>query len=162
MSEVGTRGALSKNRNRLFAVGALLIAAIAFGVITFSGIGENLVYYWNPTQLHQAGNKAVGATIRLGGLVKEGTVVQKPGVAAMEFDVSDGKNQVHVRSNGVPPQMFREGIGVVVEGTMTKGGYFQCDRLMVKHGNDYRAPKSGEAVDTEKLIRSTEGLKDSK
>jgi cytochrome c-type biogenesis protein CcmE len=55
--------------------------------------------------------------------------------------VSDATSVVHVRSTGVPPQMFREGIGVVVEGTMTRSDYFECNRLMVKHGNDYQAPR---------------------
>jgi cytochrome c-type biogenesis protein CcmE len=54
--------------------------------------------------------------------------------------------------------MFREGIGVVVEGTMTPGNYFESTRLMVKHGNDYQVPKDGRPVDAATLMRSTEGL----
>ena len=54
--------------------------------------------------------------------------------------------------------MFREGIGVVVEGTMTSSGQFECQRLMVSHGNEYRAPKAGEKPDMRKLIESTQGL----
>jgi cytochrome c-type biogenesis protein CcmE len=68
---------------------------------------------------------------------------------------------VHVKSTGVPPQMFRENIGVVVEGTMTRAGYFQCNRLMVSHNNEYKAPQKGHPVDRkelERLMRSTEGL----
>ncbi len=65
---------------------------------------------------------------------------------------------MHVRSNGIPPQMFREGIGVVVEGTMVPGGWFQSDRLMVSHNNEYRAPKNDEAVDAKELIRTTDGV----
>jgi cytochrome c-type biogenesis protein CcmE len=146
--------AAESKRNRWFAVGALAVAGVAFLIITFGGIGQNLVYYWSPTDLHAAGNKAIGANIRLGGLVKEGSISHLSGVSNLEFDVSDGKSIVHVKSTGVPPQMFREGIGVVVEGTMTRAGSFQCDRLMVKHGNDYRAPKPGEKVDVEKMIKS--------
>ena len=59
--------------------------------------------------------------------------------------------------------MFRENIGVVVEGTMVHGGYFKSDRLMVSHNNEYRAPAKGHPVDEKelkRLIRSTEGLKD--
>jgi cytochrome c-type biogenesis protein CcmE len=66
-----------------------------------------------------------------------------------------------VKSIGVPPQMFRENIGVVVEGTMTRAGYFQCNRLMVSHNNEYKAPKAGHPIDKkelEKLMRSTDGL----
>jgi cytochrome c-type biogenesis protein CcmE len=65
---------------------------------------------------------------------------------------------VHVKSTGAPPQMFREGIGVVVEGTMTRAGYFQSDRLMVSHNNEYRAPKDGQQVNAKELIRTTKGL----
>ena len=146
------------SRNKWFAFGALLVAATAFVAITVSGIGENLVYYWGPSELTKAGDKAVGATIRLGGQVKKGSIVQAANGSLLEFDVTDGTNDVHVRSNGVPPQMFREEIGVVVEGTMTKAGIFQSDRLMVSHGNEYRPPKPGEKVDPEKLIKSTSGI----
>jgi cytochrome c-type biogenesis protein CcmE len=142
-------------------VGAFLVAAIAFVVIAAGGINKNLVYYWTPADLRAAGDKAYGATIRLGGMVTPGSVRNRSGVSGLEFDVHDGRAMVHVKSNGVPPQMFRENIGVVVEGTMTRGGYFQCNRLMVSHSNEYRAPKGGHPVDRkelEKLMRSTEGL----
>jgi cytochrome c-type biogenesis protein CcmE len=76
----------------------------------------------------------------------------------LEFDVVDAKERVHVVSNGVPPQMFREGIGVVVEGTMTDSGFFKSDRLMVSHNNEYRAPKDAKNADMKKLIESTEGM----
>ena len=70
--------------------------------------------------------------------------------------MSDGQEKVPVRSLGVPPQMFREGIGVIVEGTMTREGYFQSERLMVSHGNEYRVPQEGEEVDVEALIKSAD------
>jgi len=147
----------TRRRNRWFAAGALGVAAAAFAVITAGGIGQNLVYYWGPTELHAAGDKAVGATIRLGGQVAPGSVVYKEG-STLEFDVSDGRSAVKVRSTGVPPQMFREGIGVVVEGTMTSAGQFECQRLMVSHGNEYRAPEKGATPDMRKLMETTQGL----
>src|SRR4029077_1940832 len=97
----------------------------AFLAITAGGIGDNLVYYWGPTELREAGHNAVGATIRLGGQVAKGSIVHAPGASNLEFDVVDGNATVHVKSSGVPPQMFREGIGVVVEGTLTKAGHFE-------------------------------------
>ncbi|MCU1347600.1 MAG: Cytochrome c-type biosis protein CcmE, heme chaperone [Acidobacteria bacterium] len=146
------------NRSRLFLVAALGIAAIAFGVIAFSGINNNLVYYWTPHDLRTHGQQAYGATIRLGGQVAPGTVHPLGAGSGVEFDVTDRKSIVHVKSVGIPPQMFREGIGVVVEGTMVPGGYFQSDRLMVSHNNEYRAPKKGQAVDAKELIRTTNGV----
>ena len=73
----------------------------------------------------------------------------------------DANAVVHVKSSGVPPQMFRDGIGVVVEGTMTRGGSFESHRLMVSHNNEYKAPQAGHPMDKqglEKLMRTTEGL----
>jgi len=145
-------------RNRLFLIGALLIAAIGFALIASSTISNNLVYYWSPSDLHKAGDKAYGATIRLGGQVVPGTVRTGGGTSGLEFDVTDKKSSVHVRSTGIPPQMFREGIGVVVEGTFTRGGFFQSDRLMVSHNNEYRSPKDGQAIDAKQLIKSTKGM----
>lgn len=144
---------------KYFAIGALLVAGAAFVAITAGGIGQNLVYYWGPSELRAAGTKAVGATIRLGGQVAKGSIVQQQGVSALEFDVTDGKASVHVKSAGVPPQMFREEIGVVVEGTFTKAGHFESRRLMVSHGNEYRAPDDPKAgVNVERLMKSTKGL----
>ncbi|HEY5609574.1 MAG TPA: cytochrome c maturation protein CcmE [Thermoanaerobaculia bacterium] len=145
-------------RNRWFAIGALAVAAVAFVIIAAGNIGKNLVYYWTPTDLRTAGDKAIGATIRLGGLVAANSIVRGGGASALEFDVTDQKNVVHVKSTSVPPQLFREGIGVVVEGTMSPAGHFECTRLMVSHDNQYRAPKAGEDVDAEKLIETTKGI----
>jgi len=146
-------------RTRLFAVGAVVVALIAFGIIAAGGIGRNLVYYWGPTELHAAGEKAIGATIRLGGLVKEGSIVRGEGASGLEFDVIDRQGGVaHVRCTSVPPQLFRERIGVVVEGTMTRAGYFESRRLMVSHSNEYRVPGEGEKVDAKKMMQTTTGL----
>ena len=147
-------------RSRLFLLISLAAAAIGFAVIAGSGISRNLVYYWSPTDISHAGDKAYGATIRLGGQIAPGSIRTGNG-SLLDFDVTDRTTTVHVKSNGVPPQMFRENVGVVVEGTMTRGGYFQCNRLMVSHNNQYRPPKGGHAMTKEelqRLMRTTEGL----
>jgi cytochrome c-type biogenesis protein CcmE len=64
--------------------------------------------------------------------------------------------KVHVKTSTVPPQMFRENIGVVVEGTMVKGGHFQSNRLMVSHNNEYKAPEQGHPVDQKQLKKMIE------
>jgi cytochrome c-type biogenesis protein CcmE len=149
-----------RRRNRRFMIGAIAIAAMAFAVIAFSGINRNLVYYWTPRDLHTAGDKAYGANIRLGGMVVPGSI-RRGAVSGVEFDVKDATHVVHVKSNGVPPQMFRENIGVVVEGTMTRAGRFECNRLMVSHSNEYKAPEKGHPTDRkelERLMKTTEGM----
>ena len=149
-----------RRRSRWFMVGAFVVAGIAFAIIAASGINKNLVYYWTPSDLKANGQKAYGATIRLGGMVTP-KAIKKLGGSAVEFDVHDAATSVHVKTSSVPPQMFRENIGVVVEGTMVPGGYFQSSRLMVSHNNEYRAPKQGHAMDQKtlrKMMESTEGL----
>jgi len=149
----------SPQRSRWFAFGALAVALAALLVITVGGIGRNLVYYWGPTELHAAGDKAIGATIRLGGLVAPGSIVRPEGASSLDFDVIDRQGgTVHVKATGVPPQLFRERIGVVVEGTMTRAGYFQGNRLMISHSNEYRVPGDKSKVDVKEMMRT---MKDS-
>ncbi len=151
-----------RRKTRWFMVGAFAVAGIAFAVIAASGINKNLVYYWTPADLHKAGDKAYGAQIRLGGMVAKGSI-KKLGGSAVEFDVKDATRIVRVKTTSVPPQMFRENIGVVVEGTMVRGGYFQSSRLMVSHSNEYKAPEKGHPMDEKslrKMIETTEGLED--
>ena len=146
---------LVRRKSRRFMIGAFVVAGIAFALIAASGINENLVYYWTPSELQKNGEKAYGATIRLGGMVAPQSI-QRLGGSAVEFDVHDGQSKVHVRTASVPPQMFRENIGVVVEGTMVKGGYFQSSRLMVSHNNEYKAPAKGHPVDQKSLKKMIE------
>jgi cytochrome c-type biogenesis protein CcmE len=141
-----------RRRTRRFMIGAFLVAAVAFGVIAATGINNNLVYYWTPSDLRANGDKAYGANIRLGGMVAKGSIRQLGG-SAVEFDVKDATQIVRVRTATVPPQMFRENIGVVVEGTMTRSGYFESNRLMVSHNNEYKAPEKGHPVDRKELER---------
>ena len=150
---------LAAGKTKWFAFGALGVAGLAFLAIAFGGIGSNLVYYWGPTELQAAGDKAIGATIRLGGLVVEDSIVRGAGASGVEFDVVDRKGAtVHVKSAGVPPQMFREKIGVVVEGTMTRAGHFESHRLMVSHSNEYRVPGEDYKGDVKKIMTTTDGI----
>lgn len=135
-------------RNRLILVGALLVAGAGLAFVAFGNIGENLVYYWSPAEMLSQGEKAYGPTIRLGGVVKPGSIQWNAEHTSLHFRVTtDHKPEsasVLVHSTEVPPQMFRDGIGVVVEGTYDKSQVFTSNRLMVNHSNEYRAPKPGE------------------
>ena len=134
-----------RTQRTIFLVGALSISGSALAVIATGNMGKNLVYYWSPAEMHAAGDKAIGATIRLGGQVKPGTVDWKPAQNELHFVVTDGTKEVPVHATSAPPQMFREEMGVVVEGTLTQAGVFESDVLMVKHDNEYRAPDAAEA-----------------
>ena len=147
---------MTDTQRRILLVGALLFAGAVLAFVSLGNIGENLVYYWNPTELVEQGQKAYGADIRLGGVVKEGSLKWDKEKNELEFELGDGQSVVRVFAKGAPPQMFREGIGVLVEGTMVEGGYFESKRLMVKHSNEYKAPKEGEKV--EDLYETVEKL----
>ena len=155
--EAGENG--GQGSQRMILVVALLVMFAALGFVSFGNIGENLVYYWDCSQVVEAGDKAFGATIRLGGVVKEGSLDWQADRNELNFQVTDGRTTLDVHATGAPPQMFREGIGVVVEGTMVKTegvGRFESDRLMVKHSNEYKAPEEG--TDAKDLYKTVEGL----
>jgi cytochrome c-type biogenesis protein CcmE len=82
--------------------------------------------------------------VRLGGQVKPGSVKWNDTTLALHFTITDGTSDIAVDSKGAPPQMFRDGMGVVVEGRYRADGVFSCTSLMVKHSNEYRPPKPGE------------------
>src|SRR5262249_45867426 len=114
----------------------------------FGNLGQNLVYYWTPGEMLSKGRSAYGPTIRLGGMVKPGSLQWEAQHTRLQFRVADSKDpnapSGMVSSTEVPPQMFREGSGVVVEGTSDKSLVFASNRLMVNHSNEYRPPKEGE------------------
>lgn len=138
-------------RNRLIAIGALAVATVGLGIIAYGGIGENLVYYWSPQELLSKGEEAHGPTIRLGGFVKEGTIEWDADKTSLAFRIAQDETpdavSVVVHSRETPPQMFRDGIGVVVEGTYSSAGVFESNRLMVNHSNEYKPPAEGERPD---------------
>lgn len=142
----------ARQRKTLAAVAVCLSAGV-LAFLAFGGIGENLVYYWNPTELLAAGKKAQGATIRLGGLVAPGSIRYGEGLE-LSFEVTDGEKTVPVHARAVPPAMFREKIGVVVEGTVRPDGVFETQRLMVKHDNQYQAPGSEDTRDLKELMKT--------
>lgn len=146
--------ARDRRRRRAALIAALAIAAAAFGFIAFSNVGDNLVYYWSPSELVAAGEDADGASVRLAGLVVADSVHTAADGLTLDFAVTDGKTTVPVRAHTVPPAMFREGIGVVLEGTLTPEGHFQTDRLMVKHDNEYRAPGTPDERSVQELVRT--------
>ncbi len=138
-------------RNRLLAVGALLVAGVGLGMVAWGNLGQNLVYYWTPGEMISQGTKAYHATIRLGGIVQKGSIQWDGSKTHLAFRVADSKadgaTSVLVNATETPPQMFRDGIGVVVEGKFGPSQVFHSDRLMVNHSNEYRPPKDGNKPD---------------
>ena len=129
---------------RNWVIAALVVMAGVFGWLLFGGLEKNVVFFLTPKELLAKGTDGVGVAVRLGGQVKPGSVQWDAKTLDLRFTVTDGAREMAVRSTGAPPQMFRDGMGVIVEGRVGAGGVFEATNLMVKHSNEYRAPKPGE------------------
>ncbi len=122
----------------------LLIVLGGFGYLVYGGIDDNLVYFLTPTELMAKGESAADKPVRLGGMVVPGSVRWDADKIDLRFTLADNEGTIEVHSQKAPPQMFREGQGVVVEGRLGKDGVFQSTNLMVKHSNEYKHPEGGE------------------
>jgi cytochrome c-type biogenesis protein CcmE len=124
----------------------------AFGFLLWGGLDKNVVFFLTPQELLSRGNGAYDVPLRLGGMVQAGSVKWNAETLDLRFVVTDGVKQIAVHSTGAPPQMFRDSIGVVVEGRYLRDGVFESKNLMVKHSNEYHPPKDGERP--EEMYRS--------
>ncbi len=131
------------SRRILLIAGALLILG-GFGYLLYGGIGSNLVFFLTPAELHAMvqtkGPQAHQIPVRLGGMVVPRSVRWDPDRLDLRFTLADGTHNYVVHSRKAPPQMFKEGQGVIVEGKLGPDGVFESNNLMVKHSNEYRVP----------------------
>lgn len=119
--------------------GAVVIAAV-FAWLIFGGLRSDVVFYLTPQELLAKGTEGVDVPVRLGGLVKPGSKVWDASTLDLRFTITDTTGAViNVKSSGAPPQMFREGMGAIVEGRYGRDAVFHATSLMVKHSEEYRA-----------------------
>lgn len=128
-----------RSRWVLIAGIAGILAIVAY--LAFSSVSSALVYYRTPTELLAMDGPA-GRTVRLGGLVKPGSVTGP--ATDLTFILTDGTSEVTVHSAVAPTSSFRDGVGAVVEGSLDTEGLFEATSLLVKHDENYEAPSSGE------------------
>lgn len=141
---------------RWTTTGAMALLLAGFGYLLLAGIGDSLVYFVTPSELHARGEKAFDSPVRLGGQVVDGSVDWNAEVLDLRFRLRDDEREMEVHSTGAPPAMFRPGIDVVVEGRLGRDGIFRSTNLMVRHSNEYEAaPHADEAPERlqERLIR---------
>ena len=131
---------------RKWILGGVAVIVAVFAWLLFGGLRENVVFFLTPQELLAKGAEGVDVPVRLGGQVKPGSVKWDAQTLDLRFAVTDGAREVQVHSTGAPPQMFRDGMGVIVEGRYARSGVFEATGLMVKHSEEYRAPKPGEAA----------------
>ena len=127
-------------QRKLWLSGGTTLIVGVFAYLMIGGIGENLVWFLTPTELHAKGTAAYEEPVRLAGQVVPGSVKWDAHQLDLRFQLTDGAQTIWVQSRKAPPQMFREGQGVVVEGTLSRAGVFNSTNLMVKHSNEYKAP----------------------
>jgi cytochrome c-type biogenesis protein CcmE len=122
-------------------IGAAVVVAV-IGYFAFSGIGDALVYYRTPTEILALGDKEIGQTIRLGGLVKAGTLDCSNG--QVRFTLTDNTNAIDVHNApGEAVQCPKLDAGAVVEGTLGADGTFAATQILIKHNEQYVAPTNG-------------------
>ena len=125
----------------LIGVGGLMLAIAAALVLT--ALRDSIVFFNSPTDVVEKKVQA-GTRIRLGGLVQPGSLTRKDVDAA--FDVTDGKNVVRVTYRGILPDLFREGQGVVAEGTLIDAKSFRADTVLAKHDENYMPKEVADAL----------------
>jgi cytochrome c-type biogenesis protein CcmE len=134
----------AKSNRKPWIIGGVAVVVGVFAWLLYGGLDKNVVFFLTPQELLAKGVDGYDVPVRLGGQVKPGTVKWDDKTLRLTFQVTDGKSDVAVQSSGAPPQMFRDGMGVVVEGRFGRDQVFNSTGLMVKHSNEYRAPKAGE------------------
>ncbi|GMV09217.1 MAG TPA: cytochrome c maturation protein CcmE [Gemmatimonadaceae bacterium] len=133
-----------EGRKRAAMVVAAVIVLGAFGYLMYGGLDKNVVFFLTPQELLAKGTEVVDVPVRLGGMVAPGSVKWNAETLDLRFQLSDGVKTVEVHSKGAPPQMFRDGMGVVCEGRFGKDGVFESTNLMIKHSEEYHPPKPGQ------------------
>lgn len=133
--------------------GVLLVAGLAISNLKF---GDNVVYFYTPDEAMAKAAEIDAKTIKVGGMVKAGSVVWKAEDLALDFVVTDMKgHEIKVAHKGNPPDMFKEMSGVVVEGHISKdGNSMVSQKLMVKHSEEYKKPDAEHSVDKKLLEES--------
>lgn len=135
---------MKPKRQRLwFLVFGMGMLGIATTLIMMS-FRDNLVFFYSPTDLAER-PPALSEFVRIGGLVEQGSVTH-PSQNALSFVISDGANSLPVYYEGMPPALFREGQGVIAEGSLASPERFVATRILAKHDENYMPPEVAAAI----------------
>ena len=116
---------------------ALLFASIIFFLILKS-LEENVVYFFSPTEIYNKTDISFNKKIRVGGLVKKGSILKDQN--KISFIITDLKNEIMVSYKGTVPNLFSEGKGVIAEGSLKDKKFFVAKRILAKHDENYMPP----------------------
>jgi cytochrome c-type biogenesis protein CcmE len=139
----GRRG-LTRKQRRLSLIGiAGLVLAVALGLVLYA-MNDSILFFNSPADV-QARNVKPGTRFRLGGLVKEGSVQRSDG-QRIAFEVTDTTSVIRVHYQGLLPDLFREGQGVIAEGILEPDGGFRADSVLAKHDETYMPREVADAL----------------
>ncbi len=136
---------MTPRRKRLLAVTAIVAGVAAATTLAMLAFEENLLYFYNPTQVH-AGEAPTDRMFRIGGMVTEGSVQRTEGTLKIRFVVTDYRESVPVNYEGLLPDLFREGQGVIAHGRLTDSGEFVANEVLAKHDENYMPPEVAESL----------------
>ena len=146
---------MMKPRHKRAAVAVGVLSAVGVAVaLVLNAFNSNLVFFYTPTQI-AAKEAPQGRTFRIGGLVQAGTVA-RDGVT-VRFIVTDTAKTVPVRYEGVLPDLFKEGKGVVAQGQLGPDGVFVAREVLAKHDENYMPPEAADAMQRAAKIKQMQG-----
>jgi len=136
---------LSPRQRRLAAVlGGLAALGVALALV-LNAFQSNLVFFFTPTQVAN-GEAPVGRSFRIGGLVVPGSLERESNGLRLRFAITDQARTVQVHYQGILPDLFKEGAGVVAQGSMQGDGLFVAKEVLAKHDENYMPPEAAEAL----------------
>ena len=133
-------------KQRLILVVSILVGlAIACGLM-FYALRQNINLFFTPQQV-MAGEAPLNTQMRVGGLVEEGSVVRDQETLDVQFVLTDGKGSFTVHYQGILPDLFREGQGIVANGTLVSRNRFEAEEVLAKHDETYMPPEVQDALE---------------
>lgn len=126
---------MTRKQRRLVLIGSGLVVLALAAALVLTALRDSIVFFNSPTDVIEKQIQA-GTRIRLGGLVKPGSV-ERSDALNVRFEVTDGNQSIPVTYRGILPDLFREGQGVVTEGAMDPAGLFKADSVLAKHDENY-------------------------
>jgi cytochrome c-type biogenesis protein CcmE len=131
---------MTPRQKRMATVAVILVGVAIATAFALQAFQKNLLYYYSPTQI-QAGEAPAARSIRVGGLVENGSVQREPGSLEVRFTLTDFAHTLGVSYTGVLPDLFREGQGIIARGKMRDDGMFVAEEVLAKHDENYMPPE---------------------
>jgi len=136
---------MKPRQQRMLAVGLAAAGLLIATVLTLQAFKENMMFYIEIAEVAK-GNVPADRNFRVGGLVVHGSVKRQPGELAVEFTLTDFENQLGVYYDGILPDLFREGQGIIAHGRLDDSGRFVADEVLAKHDENYMPPEVAESL----------------